>query len=129
MKKLLIFGMLIFAGWACTQQRVITQSGAETKSVIIDSTEYQLTIIDPDFDRWYFLRYSPALDRSNVYYRSRNIIAVNNWNDYFMRGRYTRVINSFISYDQSVDYGIEVNRRLYWYFTYMEENFRIRLLR
>lgn len=129
MKKLLIFVMLVFAGWACTQQKEITQSPNDQKSVIIDSTQYQIWIIDPDFDRWYFLRFSPSLDRSNDYYRARNQIGVDNWNNYFTRGRYSRVINSYIYYNPSTDYGIEVNRRLYWYFKYVEENFRVRLLR
>jgi hypothetical protein len=58
MKKLLIFGMLVFAGWACTQQKRITQTQSEPTSISIDSTEYQIIIIDPEFERWFLMRYS-----------------------------------------------------------------------
>ncbi|HOP14842.1 MAG TPA: DUF6146 family protein, partial [Lentimicrobium sp.] len=75
------------------------------------------------------LRFSPSFDRSNDYYRTMNNIGVNNWNDYFMRGRYNRIIGSYINWNPTTDYGIEINRRLYWYFVYYEETFRIRLLR
>lgn len=129
MKKLLIFGMLVFAGWACTQQREISQSQSELSSVSIDSTEYQIIIIDPEFERWFLLNYSPALDRSNEYYRTFNSIGVSNWNDYLNRGRYSRVIGSYIHYNSALDYGMDVNRQLYWYFKYIEEDYRIRLLR
>jgi hypothetical protein len=46
-----------------------------------------------------------------------------------MRGRYNRIIGSYINWNPTTDYGIEINRRLYWYFVYYEETFRIRLLR
>lgn len=129
MKKLLIFGMLVFAGWACTQQKKITQTQSDATSISIDSTEYQIIIIDPEFERWFLMRYSPALDRSNEYYRSLNSLGVNNWNDYFNRGKYSRVIGSYIHYNPTLDYGMDVNRKLYWYFKYIEENTSIRLLR
>jgi len=55
-------------------------------------------------------------------------VAVSHWNDYFTRNRYPRAIDSSIDYDYSIDYGIEVNRKLYWYFKYIEDTFKIRLL-
>lgn len=130
MKNLLIAGLLlIIAGWACSPQKESTSSASPAANVLIDSTEYEITIIDPYFDRWYLMNYSPSRDRSNGFYRSMNNIGVSNWNDYFNRGRYSHVIGSYLHYNPSVDYGIEVNRRLYWYFRFLEENYRVRLLR
>lgn len=129
MKKLMILGFILAAAWACTQQKEMVKSKATAPVVVMDSTEYEITIIDPDFDRWYMIRYSPAMDRSNDYYRSMNGLGVINWNDYFTRNRYNQAIGSYINYTSSVDYGIEVNRRLYWYFKFIEETYRIRLLR
>ncbi|MBV2245636.1 MAG: hypothetical protein KUL83_00600, partial [Lentimicrobium sp.] len=74
-------------------------------------------------------RFSQAQDRSNSYYRSMNNLAVSNWNHYYNTNRYNRVINNHIAYNPAVDYGIEVNRRLYWYFKYIEESYRVPLLR
>jgi len=129
MKKLAFLGLVFMAVCACSSLKETSVSGKQAGPVVIDSTEYDITIIDPDFDRWYTVHYSPALERTNEYYRSMNSQGVINWNHYFTRNRYSTVIGSYINYNPSVDYGLEVNRRLYWYFRFIEENFRIRLLR
>lgn len=129
MKKFLLFCIILFAAWSCTQQKQVTQSNRPQPVINEDSTEYNILIIDPAFDRWYMMRYSASMDRSNEYYKGMNNIGVQNWNDYYHRGKYPQVIGSFLSYNTSIDYGLEVNRRLYWYFKYTEENFKIRILR
>ena len=37
--------------------------------------------------------------------------------------------NNYLNYETGTDYGIEVNRKLYWYFKYLESEFKIPLLR
>jgi hypothetical protein len=128
MKKLILPLFILLVAWSCSPSQKTGTSDKKT-SVQIDSTEYEVIIIDPEFETWYLMNYSPSKDYSNEYYRSRNRIGILNWNDYFDGGRYHRVIENHIFYDPSVDYGIEVNRKLYWYFKYIEENYRIRLLR
>lgn len=129
MKKILLFGIILFAAWSCTQQKQMAQSQKSQTTIDDDSTSYNILIIDPDFDRWYMMRYSASMDRSNEFYKGVNYLGVQNWNDYYNRGQYPRVINSYLSYNPAIDYGLEVNRRLYWYFKYIEENFKIRILR
>lgn len=129
MKNLILFGLLSLAVWACSSPKDIEGSRYAASNVVIDSSEYDITIMDPDFDRWYLLRYSPGQDRNNEYYRMKNTVAVQNWNDYLVRNKYRRAVNSYITYNPSIDYGIDVNRKLYWYFRYIEENFRVPLLR
>ena len=119
--------LVLLVAWSCSLSQK-TGSDNRHSTIKSDSTEYEITIIDPGFDQWYLMHYSPAKDHSNEYYRSRNQVAICTWNDYFTRNRYRRVIDDYIFYDNSVDYGIEVNRKLYWYFKYTEEEFRIRLL-
>ena len=128
MKKLVLPVFILLLAWSCSPSQ---KTGATAKSnmVVIDSTEYDITIIDMEFDTWYLMNYSPSKDYSNEYYRTKNHIGVNNWNSYFDRGKYQRVVGNHIFYDYPVDYGIEVNRKLYWYFKYVEENHGIRLLR
>ncbi len=128
MKRLITLAFIMFSFWACTQQKEIVKSPDNGPVVVKDSTEYEITIIDPDFDLWYLMHFSQVVDRSNEYYRSMNGLGVSNWNQYFTRGRYNNSIGCYINFIPSVDYGIEVNRRLYWYFKYIEETFRIRLL-
>ena len=129
MKKLFLFVFIVLIAWSCTQQKKITQSQRPQTSIIEDNTEYNILIIDPAFDRWFMMRYSTSMDRSNEFYQGMNNIGVQNWNDYYHRGKYPEVIGSFLSYNTSIDYGLDVNRRLYWYFKYIEENFKIRILR
>ncbi|MDD4598791.1 MAG: DUF6146 family protein [Lentimicrobiaceae bacterium] len=132
MKKLLtaILFMAMFIGfWSCKSTRETTTAEGVETSVQIDSTDYDIIIMDNNFDRWYLTRFSQAQDRSNSYYRSMNNLAVSNWNHYYNTNRYNRVINNHIAYNPAVDYGIEVNRRLYWYFKYIEESYRVPLLR
>lgn len=128
MKNLLFPILILLLVWSCAPSQKAGTSDKRT-SVQIDSTVYEITIIDADFDTWYLMNYSPAKDYSNEYYRSRNRTGVSNWNDYFDRGRYPRVVDNHLFYNPSVDYGVEVNRKLFWYFKYIEQNYRIRLLR
>ncbi len=127
MKNLLVLSFLIMLIWSCnTSQK--TSKRPTGKIEIADSTEYEITIIDPDFDIWYLMNFSPAKDRTNEFYRSKNQTAVNNWNGYYSRGRYRHSIDCSINYSPATDYGIEVNRKLYWYFKYTEYKFNIYLL-
>ncbi|GAB1403257.1 hypothetical protein MASR1M74_04350 [Lentimicrobium sp.] len=132
MKKFAIALLLLasFAGlWSCKSTQKSTATKEVETSVQIDSTDYDIVIMDNKFDRWYLTRFSPAQDRSNTYYQSMNNLAVSNWNHYYNTNRYNWVINNLISYNPSADYGIEVNRKLYWYFKFIEETYRIPLLR
>jgi len=126
MKKLLFPLFMLLAVWSCSTSHK-TGSSDRHSSVIIDSTEYEITIIDNEFDTWYNLNYSPAKDHTNEYYRAKNLVGVSNWNYYYTKNKYTRVIENYIVFDNSVDYGLEVNRRLYWYFIFIEDKYRIRL--
>ncbi|HOX77537.1 MAG TPA: DUF6146 family protein [Bacteroidales bacterium] len=123
MKKAVILFITVITAAACTSVKNAGSIDLDTS----DSTVYEITIIDNQFDNWYLMNFSPAGDRSNEYYRSMNNLAVSNWNQYYNSGRYKRVIDSYIDYWPTVDYGMEVNRKLYWYFKYIEESSGIRL--
>jgi len=126
MKKFFLPILILLFAWSCssTQKAGSAESRPTIKS---DSTEYEITIIDNEFDNWYLMNFAPSKDRSNEYYRSKNQVGVSSWNDYYTRNRYHSIIYDFIYFDNSLDYGIEVNRKLYWYFKYTEEKNNIRL--
>lgn len=127
MKKLILPFFILLLACSCSPSQK-TGSSDRHSTIKSDSTEYEITIIDPEFDNWYLMNFSAGKDYSNEFYRSKNQTAVITWNDYYTRNRYHRVIENYIFYNNSVDYGIEVNRKLYWYFKYIEDTFRIRLL-
>lgn len=114
---------------ACSPPMETTKSSAGIVHDSLDSSAYEVIVTDPDFDQWYTIHYTEAKDRSDQFYRSRNIIAVANWNYFFLNGRYSLVIDSYIDYRPEVDYGIEVNRKLYWYFTYVTSKYKVPVFR
>jgi hypothetical protein len=127
MSRSFFIGLLALTVWACSPVKTASKSSAILTQKEQDTTEYGIVIIDPGFDQWYLLNYSPAQDRSNDYYRTQNIIAVRNWNDYYRTGKYSRIIDSEIDYLSYMDYGIDVNRKLFWYFRYIKSEYRIYL--
>jgi hypothetical protein len=123
----IIAALAIIIASCSTQQKTSGTAGIkEVKEG--DSTEYGIVILDPGFDYWYQTHFSTAMDRDNEIYRMYNRTGVMNWNDYFTRGKYRNIIENQLNYDYSIDYGIEVNRKLYWYFKFLEEKYKIRLL-
>lgn len=128
MKKLLILAALSAFVMACAPKQKIA---TETKSASIqtDSTEHDIIIFDPDFDRWYLSHWSEANDRSLGFYESMNRLGASNWNRFYNLGRYHRVIGNYLDYQPNTDYGLEVNRKLYWYFKYIQETFKVPLLK
>jgi len=127
MKLSIYMGIMALLVWACSPAKESVKTSAELKESEIDSTEYDIVIIDPHFDQWYLLNYNEAKDHANEYYRGKNYLAVSNWNDYYRRDRFSNVVNNYIYYEPHIEYGIEVNRKLYWYFKYVEEEYGIKL--
>jgi len=127
MKPGFFVGMIALLIWGCSSVKEASKTAAALKQAGQDSTEYEILIIDPNFDQWYLLNYSPAKDYSEEYYRGNNLVAIANWNDYYLRGKYRSVIDSAIDYRSDVNYGIEVDRKLYWYFRYIVSEYKIRL--
>ncbi len=128
MKRVFWSGFLAIAIWACTSSRESARSDNALLLTGYDSTQYELIIIDPGFDTWYLKVFTPAEDRSDEYYHHKNLMAVPVWNHYFMTGQHRNVIENYLNYQPGIDYGIELNRRLYWYFMYIQETSRIKLL-
>ncbi len=128
MARILFFIITALAAWACSPAKEAATASVPVVKGSQDSTEYEIIINDPGFEKWDITNYSPAKDYPQEYYRGRNIMGVANWNEYYRSGRYTRIILNEIDYQPQIDYGIEVNRKLFWYFKYIEETDRINLM-
>ena len=126
MRKIISAIVLLLLAWSCSPSQKAGSSERQS-TIKSDSTEYEITIIDNEFDHWYLLNFSPAKDYSNEYYRNKNLAAVVAWNGYFTRNHYHRIIEDYIYFNNSIDYGMEVNRKLYWYFKFVEEAYKIKL--
>ena len=127
MKPGFFIGIITLLAWACSPVKEASKTSARLTQNSQDTTEYEILIIDPHFDQWYLLNFDMSKDHSNDFYRSKNLTAVETWNNYYRTGQYGQFIDSYIEYWPNIDYGIEVNRKLFWYFKCIKENYRIRL--
>lgn len=85
-----------------------------------DGEEYELLVLDPGFETWFITTWSPAKDRSVEYYKMWNQRYVNAWNYNATRPHKQRFFETMIQYDAIVDYGMDVERKLYYYFRWVD---------
>jgi len=92
-----------------------------------DDGEWELTVIDTQFD--YFLNAvaRPISQYSEAYLKSRNTILVTEWNSYFTSGRYRNIVESSIDYDPREKYGIKFEYKLYQVFAYVNWQYKLRM--
>jgi hypothetical protein len=96
-------------------------------TVSADSVQYELIVIDPGFDTW--LATKPPRDfYSNEYYHLKNMFYVAEWNDRYLNARNKNLYETYIDYDNNIDYGIDLNYKLYYYFRYFEQTNHVTLI-
>jgi len=124
---LILIAGLLFSGNVCAQDENQTKKGAEINSA--DTTEYELLVFDAKFET--FLATVPYSKDfySNEYYRNWNIQYCAEWNTRHQNpARYGSFYETYIDYNQSVDYGIDFNFKLYQYFQFIEKEYGINLI-
>ena len=119
--------MIVLVLGGCFSSRRVSAISPSLARSQTDTSYYEVMIVDPRFDLWYTQNYSDVKDRMKEYYQASNLAAVSNWNHYYNTGKYSGLIESPIDYRPEVDYGIEVDRKLYWFFRYISETYGIRL--
>lgn len=129
MKKMKYFALLLLFVPACAL--FSPRSSEEAADLQIqsesDSTEYELVVFDQGFETWLLMQ--PSQGYTEAYYKSRNRMYVSEWNyRYTNPRRYRGNYDSYLDYDPFIDYGLEFERRLYYYFQYFQESNRVRLL-
>ncbi len=110
----------------------LAQSKSEkykTKSdtISVDSLEYRLIVLDPGFETWLATQ-KPESFYSKDYYEQKNRLYVAEWNYRYMTLRNDGLYDSYIDYHPNVDYGLDLNYKLYYYFRYFEEKNHVRLI-
>lgn len=88
-----------------------------------DEEEYELVIVDNGFDRWFAMHRKPVNFYSPQYYASMNRQYAAAWNEKVVTQghRPNSPFQQQINYDPGIDYGLEVNYKLYYYFKYIED--------
>ena len=108
-----------------------TFEAVEGEPVVISDPEtaYEITIIDPGFYSWLKSYARPEGYYSQTFLENRNEIMVMNWNQRVILPReYNPNLYEWpIDYDPSIDYGYDVNYKLYNYFIYFQRKYNQRL--
>jgi len=93
-----------------------------------DSLEYELETFDLKFESWYQLHNTPSEYRLQSYYESWNQQYVFAWNSNAMNSRKNSFFEPIVGFDPTEDYGFELNHKLFYYFQYVENVLKIRII-
>ncbi|HEX7869751.1 MAG TPA: DUF6146 family protein, partial [Chryseobacterium sp.] len=101
------------------------KEGSVMKPEKNDDGEWELTVIDTQFDYFMNAVARPISQYSESYLKSRNTMLVTEWNSYFTSGRYRNIIESPIDYDPREKYGIKFEYKLYQVFAYVNWQYKL----
>ncbi|NNC70419.1 MAG: hypothetical protein HKN90_06320 [Flavobacteriaceae bacterium] len=135
MRNLIYFLTIIgFLVVSCgTQNKAVIATNETEKEppvrVANDSIEYEVIIIDPGFTAYLNSIALPMSFYSQDFMETRNRIYVREWNN---RARNPTRFNgliyeNIIDYQPQIDYGLEVNYKLFWYFQFAQIKYQMRL--
>lgn len=111
------------------EQSLFNSQEEEPVEIKDDKTEYEIIIIEPGFYTWLNSIARPEGYYSQSFLESRNIIMVTTWNNRVLQpNRFNpNLYEMQINYDPNIDYGYEVNYKLYNYFIYFQRKYNQRL--
>lgn len=106
-----------------------TTVAQDTVRIANDSLEYEILIIEPGFNSWLASTAKPEGFYSQQYLENRNRIYVMEWNHRVLQPqRYNSNLYELqIDYQPNIDYGYEVNYKLYNYFIFFQLTYNQRL--
>lgn len=124
-----ILGFLIFS-CGTPKKTIATTDNQKEEPVRIanDSLEYEIIIIDIGFNN-YLATAKPMSYYSQNYLETRNRIYVTEWNNRALNPtRYNpNIYENVIDYQPNINYGKEVNYKLYQYFQFAQKKYNMRL--
>lgn len=111
------------------EKTAFKQTAEDTVEIRSDKTEYEIIIIEPGFNFWLQSIAKPEGYYSQSYLETRNRILVSNWNQRALQPiRFdANLYQMQIDYEPHIDYGYEVNYKLYNYFIYFQRKYNQRL--
>ena len=111
------------------EKQVFTTKEADTVEISDPESNYEIIIIEPGFNVWLQTVARPEGYYSQSFLENRNQLYVIEWNNRVMNPlQYNpRLYELQINYDPFIDYGYEVNYKLYNYFIYFQRKYNQRL--
>ncbi|MCL6295936.1 DUF6146 family protein [Jejuia spongiicola] len=101
----------------------------DTVKIANDDLEYEIIIIEPGFNFWLTSRARPEGYYSQQFLENRNYQFVIEWNQRVLQpNRFnSNLYEMQIDYQPGIDYGYDVNYKLYNYFIYFQLTYNQRL--
>lgn len=137
MKKIFPVLVVFLIGWACSTQKKATEVKPRTVEVAgqdsvasnsKDSVEYSIETFDPKFESWYEMHKNETAYHSEQYYEQWNRQYVSAWNANATDPRKSAFFEPIVGYNPNVDYGLELNHKLFYYFQYVENVLKIKIM-
>ncbi len=136
MKNVILILLICFGIYSCKTSNKVTTSTSEinttsqdTVRIANDKLEYEILIIEPGFNSWLIGRAKPEGYYSQQFLENRNRLFVTEWNSRVLQPqRYApNLYEMQIDYQPHIDYGYEVNYKLYNYFIYFQLHYKQQL--
>ena len=136
MKNVILILLVCFGIFSCkTSNKAILSSPEsntieqDTVRIANDKLEYEILIIEPGFNFWLESRAKPEGYYSQEFLETRNRLFVTEWNSRVLQPqRYNpNLYEMQIDYQPFIDYGYEVNYKLYNYFIYFQLQYKQQL--
>ena len=136
MKKLIVLLVVLTFIVSCkttdkthTQKKDIATTEQDTVRIANDELEYEIIIIEPGFESWLERMARPQGYYSQEFLEGRNQIYVAEWNRRVLQPSVynANLYEMQIDYNPSIDYGYEVNYKLYNYFIYFQLHYKQQL--
>ena len=121
--KLILFCFFIIT--SCSSKKNITNNESKLDDSIVrianEELEYEIIIFDPGFSTWLNSVAQPEGYYTQEFLEIRNRLYVLEWNQRVQQPlTYGNLYAMVIDYDPNIDYGYEVNYKLYNYFIYFQ---------
>ncbi len=134
----MIFSSVLYLSCGSSKQKVhlledekiaFEQTKGDTISLANSKIEYEVFIIEPGFNLWLQSIAKPAGYYSQSFLENRNRIYVMNWNQRaLLPTQYDpKLYEQPINFGANIDYGYDVNYKLYNYFIYFQRKYNQRL--
>lgn len=136
MKNALFILLICFGIYSCKTPNKTMASNTDNNAIAQDTVriandklEYEIIIIEPGFNSWMLGRAKPEGYYSQEFLENRNRLYVTEWNNRVLQPqRYNpNLYEMRIDYSPNIDYGYEVNYKLYYYFTYFQLEYKQKL--
>lgn len=135
MKQLKLYLYLItftFFVVSCGSYPTTKNTTVKEEPVVIanEALQYEIIIIDPGFTLFLNTAAKPKEYYSESYLKIKNSVYVNVWNSRARNHqRYnSNIYENVIDYQPNLNYGLDVNYKLYWYFKFAENKYKMKLL-